>query len=1249
MGGNSSNNKKTDEKRRELLPDEYVCPHCGNIHKRKVKLLKQNNKEDINILNLLNDNEINYILKNIEDKNKLVLHKGKNSKIYRCQKDKNLVAIKRITLTNLSTKNSISSKVKIFSESNSKNSLKIIESYILKESHKNKEKQKEYLYIITECCEGNLQKYLSDVLQRQKLTVKEISDILCQISNSLYDIYNHEPKMINEYIDMKNILYTKKNVFKFNPNFHALNNEDNNYLLPPEILEGKDIDLEEKTDIWYLGLLIYRLYKGKDLNYENNYETLINKIYGNIMEFNDFIENNEHNANLDKTLKLFHDLVKKCLTINEENRYNFNQFISHPFFNSISKGRIEDKERTYKEGEEKDFLNISLFNLPKIFLKQLDLKSLEDKIESFDNLDEYLIDFEEIIKNEDMKDKLKHVIIYKFLESENENDNYIKNILKSINRAKETYFDFMLPFIIFMAKNKKLLETKINKIIADEELNFLDKRFLFYCEDSNIIEIRNKIYRAYSFYNECGDIFNLGKNEIDLRKNKFDFYFNIICIARSQVGKSTFINRFISSFNSENIDEIRAKEGGNERACSSKFAQYYVNNYPLKLIDIIGYDGEQDTVEKLNEIVNNMSIILEQNEIHIILYLINFDCNNLFFPSEVKIFERLRLNAIKPKLLFIRTQCKFNIYKGSENESHYNSDNLNPREKQAIKLKIQAMNTNFKTIKQGNEWKNIIKYIFSKEDNQGPDYFNLDNVCFMNLVVKEETTGEDIPPFGMKYFKHKIYDLLQEIRKEEEVRAEKWLKLQEKLKDDNANIVDIIKEMNFYNIYTKSLTEEESELHKSLVENNINSRIKIDIQDIPDIMILLLEKGIFFMINFFNYRITKNKENNTTNNFINKKRFKNILNDFITYKTTGISSIDYYFRKNQEDNNVINDILLNKDNQEKNQEINQKKQLNDNNLISENSIHLNNISVDKVIDNLNGIKNNKNESFMISVLQCLIHCKPFISFIFKEKGAIKNLSKEFFNLCIILASNNLISLKHFKSSINENSFIKGDFIKPIKFLTYFLERINKEIYNKNNEYNKIKYENISKIDSCNKYYEKYIKNQKNNGVENNFYIHFISSLVCKECKHEIILFEEDIKLLLAYNNDIDLRLIDYSKEEEIDNNCTNCNKDTRHTKKKIIYYTPEILTLYIQNSKKNMMFDETLKIKIFKEENNEINYKLISFINSEKEGEENVNYHSFINIQNKWYNFKDKSVNEVKLDFAESCPSVLFYQIMNNN
>ena len=90
-----------------------------------------------------------------------------------------------------------------------------------------------------------------------------------------------------------------------------------------------------------------------------------------------------------------------------------------------------------------------------MFFNQLDLNCFGENTVPFGDLGEYINDFEDKIKKEDEKDKLKEIIIYKLLESENEDEDNIKNILSNINKYKETYFDFMFPFILFIGRKKK--------------------------------------------------------------------------------------------------------------------------------------------------------------------------------------------------------------------------------------------------------------------------------------------------------------------------------------------------------------------------------------------------------------------------------------------------------------------------------------------------------------------------------------------------------------------------------------------------------------------------------------------------------------------------------------------------------------------------------------------------------------------------------------------------------------------------
>ena len=446
-------------------------------------------------------------------------------------------------------------------------------------------------------------------------------------------------------INLKNILFKGDNIYKLYcfPIFEKIDDEIN----PPEVLLNKEGN--SKNLIWSIGLILYELYEGKEFNYENNLDILNNKIN------EDINEKYKNNCELEEE-NLLQNLIKECLILEQEKRISFKKYFSHPFFNHIYSGKIEDKNKIYNENEKREYLNINVINLPKISFKELKLHCYEDNEKFYSTFEDFSNELIKRISNEE-----KEIIIF-LVSDKTKDENKIKSILKKINNSIENDNGDM-PFILFLFdKNKDNLEENILKMIEEEELEKIDNRFLFYCKFSNNINdlkiIEKKIYRAFSYFNECGDIFNLDKIEIDLRENIFDFYFNIICIARSKMGKSTFINEYINSCKKDNKREIRAKEGRDkERECSTKIAKYYLDNLPIKLIDIIGYNGKTDTVNKLKYIINEMSILLLKNEIHLILYLIKFEPQNLFFENEVEIFETLKLNAIKPKILFIRTNA----------------------------------------------------------------------------------------------------------------------------------------------------------------------------------------------------------------------------------------------------------------------------------------------------------------------------------------------------------------------------------------------------------------------------------------------------------------------------------------------------------------------------------------------------------------------------------------------------------------
>ena len=708
---------------------------------------------------------------------------------------------------------------------------------------------------------------------------------------------------------------------------------------------------------------------------------------------------------------------------------------------------------------------------------------------------------------------------------------------------------------------------------------------------------------------------------------------------------------------------MRAKEGGNERSCSSKFASYYIDEIPIKMIDIIGYDGREDSVQKLNDIINQMSIIIFQNEIHIILYLIEYISTNLFMEKEVDIFETLKLNFIKPKILFIRTKSQYNIYKENNNEIIVYLDQLTKGGKQIIENKLQSMNTNFQKIRTDEKWKNILNYIcyneYDKFDNKNLKYFNFDNVCFINLLNNEIIIGNIIKPFGMEYFKQQLNKLFEQIVEEEKYRLNYWKELGNKSQNNDENILKIIKDMNFYNISKQYLSEKSSDYLKDLVTNKFENKILIEIKEIPPIFIgLLTKEDLFFFFMQIGIGVMKNKDNQFKL-IINKSTFQKVLEDFIHYKVQCISSIEsLIFKKNN-----ISNMQNIKTNQSQN-EINLNEQA-----ISTNDITLNdnqndnfsneNISFDSVITNLNGINNLSNDCFMISTLQCLIHCGDFIRKIFDlDKNSLKGITKELYNLCITQSIKKSNSLSNIKKELNQKKFCDNKQHDSMEFGRVLLEQINKELnISSNKNYTEIDYNDLKKIDAYEKY-KNYMIEQENSIVTNTFYFKTINIFNCDNCKKSSYSFQTnlDLPLLLerkGKENVIDL-FNNYFKIITVEKICGNCG-EKKSTKSIKFCDIPEILILCLQRyndkNEKNdeiIEFNENLDLREYIDntliDSNNTLYELLSIINHEGNMDFG-HYYSYIKINNEWYEFNDKNViKKNTIQFESNKIYILYYE-----
>ena len=1124
------------------------------------------------------------------------------------------------------------------------------------------------LYINTEPYIGNFKEYLQNS-GKNKFEIKEIKNIFIQINDVLIDFYlNNKINKIK--ISKKNILYSK------------INNEFKFYYFPMKY-DSIQNNNYEYINILKLCLLLYNLFKGKNFKSKNkNKNEDITEKIKNIK--NDISEQLEKENSENK--KLILDLIKNCfeeMYINK--KLNFIKYFTHTFFNHIYIGKIENIIEN-KENEEKvEYLFINVINIPKIFFKKLKLKCYKDEDKFYHNLNDFVKDFE----NRE-KEKENQLIIFRIINYQKDQKD-IKTILSNINSNRIDNPDLDMPFIIFYMEENKDIKEEIIKMIKENELNRIDKRFIFYIKWSDDLNnIEKIIYRAYSYYNELGDIFNLNNIQIDLREKKYDFYLNIICISRSQQGKSTFINKYINSFRENNIEEVRAREGGSERACSTKVSEYYINELPIKLIDIIGFDGKEDTQKQLDYIINSMSIVMLRNEIHLILYFIKYESDNLFFENEVKIFETLKLNVIKPKILFIRTKTRFNanIYeKNANGEIILNIDKLAPRQKENLKNKIINLNTNFKKIREDKEgiWDKIIKFIFSQnneEDEINEKYFNYENVIFVNFKVIEDDNDEknDIQPFGMDYLKQAIIKTFKKILTEEEKRLENWEKIKyDFVNNKNADMLEIIKKVNYYNISTRSLSQQSNNIIRELINEKLNTRLKLDIKKVPPkIFIFSCDKckKMHILIACILYGMNKS-ENNELEVQINETLFPIILEEFISYKIKCISSIEYYFKTKTDNECITNQIK-----EINNNNIN-KKQDNNKNIDNDSNISYNidnnrydnlsteisfnkEINIDNIVYNTKGIINSLNECYIISSLQCLIHCKIFIENLFKEKDKIfkDGITNEFINICEIQSNNiyNLDSLDKFKQLLKEKKYQKKEQEDSMEFCRSLLGQISDELniakkYKPKLEYESLDFENMPLLESYRKFKDN-IYQRENSIVTNIFNVNIINKCICKLCNHESTSYQAELGLILTLkienNQTIELQNIikQNFEDETVDKKCENCKKGKKAKKSKGICKLPEILILSIQEK-----IEDTYPIKINKElnlkkyvnneliTNNNTIYELISIINHQGAYDKG-HYFSYINIKNEWYYFSDDIVEKMdSFDYTNNNVYILYYQL----
>ena len=311
---------------------------------------------------------------------------------------------------------------------------------------------------------------------------------------------------------------------------------------------------------------------------------------------------------------------------------------------------IEEKLDLKKDNNEnriQNLWNIILFekgnaeNMDKVFNKVID--SLKEKNKKFSN-------------------KIySYTIIYSLEEFNVNQENHLRTLLTEIIKICDSYFN--QPFLILLSQDESDKKKVINFFNKEEIQNIgFDQRNISYFispinsnnNEKNEEMIKQKIFKIFSYFYELGDEFEYKKKPFILYKRTKEKYYsiNMLILGRSQVGKSTFINTLLG--------EKKAKEGGRGFSITKNQLTYHLDDIPLEINDIEGFTGENTINEVINKI-KSMQNRLGEKELHIVIYILNYDATTYFNDNEYLIFKQLTEKLDNTQFLFVCTKSIENV------------------------------------------------------------------------------------------------------------------------------------------------------------------------------------------------------------------------------------------------------------------------------------------------------------------------------------------------------------------------------------------------------------------------------------------------------------------------------------------------------------------------------------------------------------------------------------------------------------
>ena len=330
-------------------------------------------------------------------------------------------------------------------------------------------------YIINEHCKGG---QLYEYLTNNKLTEVQLCVIFYQVFSGL--IYLHENNILHGDLKPENILISsvEKNL-ETNEDFAWIkiidfgtakifkkqikkgeNIEGTLYYIAPEVFSGNIDIYDEKSDIWSIGIILYRALTRKyPFIGRNEDETIF------------FIIDKDHDYNNELLLGYSNevqDLIKKLLMKDPKERPSAKEALNHEWFSKFNGRRLFTN---FKKEEMKPFID-NLLNFSYTKIHQLVIAFLVHNLpetESSQKILKLFRYFNESGNCELSKDELKKGL--KEFKDEKEIEEKLDNIFKELDADNNGYIEFE-EFLRACIDKKEILNDKY----LSYAFKFLDKQ-----------------------------------------------------------------------------------------------------------------------------------------------------------------------------------------------------------------------------------------------------------------------------------------------------------------------------------------------------------------------------------------------------------------------------------------------------------------------------------------------------------------------------------------------------------------------------------------------------------------------------------------------------------------------------------------------------------------------------------------------------------------------------------------------------